>query len=497
VSARPRWRPSRAYAFFALAALSILMVSIDSTVVAVALPSMVDDLKTSLVWLGWTFTAYLLTQTAVMPLAGKLTESFGRMRVFLGCVLLFTLGSLLCGLAPNIELLIAFRVLQALGGGGILPAAAGLVAREFPENRGRMIGLFSSIFPIGGVVGPNLGGLIVEHWSWRDVFLINVPIGIVVLLVLWRWGHAREDVQPHSMDVVGALLFAAAISAFLGGLSLLGNDPSAIRSPLCWALLGGSLVLVLAFTWHELRAPEPILEPSLVARGPFLAVNTYNFIYGACVFGFFTFVPYYAVVQFGMTPAQSGAVLTPRSLVAIATATTASMLLTRWGYRAPMLIGMACLTSTLLLLSQGWGELNLGTLRVGAFPLLAAQLLLAGVGTGLSAPASNNAILDLMPERTAVITGIRGVFRSTGGVVGTAVIVVALELSPDRAAGLRSIFLFLAGLLLLTIPLTFAIPDTARARRRTAPAAPTTTPGSAPGRSGRAVPVRARDRQAG
>jgi MFS family permease len=287
------------------------------------------------------------------------------------------------------------------------------------------------------------------------------------------------------MDVVGAALFAAAISAFLAGLSLLGNDPSAIRSPLCWGLLGGSLVLVVAFAWHEVHAREPILEPSLVVRGPFLAVNTYNFIYGACVFGFFTFVPYYAVVQFGMSPAQSGAVLTPRSLVAIATATTASMLLTRWGYRAPMLVGMACLTTTLLLLSQGWGELSVGSLRVGAFPVLAAQLLFAGVGTGLSAPASNNAILDLMPERTAVITGIRGVFRSTGGVVGTAVIVVALELSPDKAAGLRSIFLFLAGLLLLTIPLTFAIPDTARARRRQARAGSISAPSAPPAMAAR------------
>src|SRR5919205_3579325 len=191
------------------------MFSIDATVVSVALPAMMRELNTTLVWLGWTLTAYMLTQTSVMPLAGKLTESFGRMRVFLACITLFTLGSLLCGLAPNIELLIAFRVLQALGGGGILPAAAGLVAREFPENRSRMIGLFSSIFPIGGVVGAQPGGVIVEHWSWRDVFLINVPIGIVVLLVLWRWGEAREETQPRSMDVVGAALFAAAISAFL------------------------------------------------------------------------------------------------------------------------------------------------------------------------------------------------------------------------------------------------------------------------------------------
>src|SRR6195256_5097627 len=144
----------RAFLFFGLAALSLLMFSIDSTVVAVALPNMMADLQTSLVWLGWTLTAYMLTQTAVMPLAGKLSETFGRMRVFLVCVFLFTLGSLLCGLAPNIYVLIGCRVLQALGGGGFLPSAAGIVAREFPNNRDRMIGLFSSIFPLGGIIGP-------------------------------------------------------------------------------------------------------------------------------------------------------------------------------------------------------------------------------------------------------------------------------------------------------------------------------------------------------
>src|SRR5258708_6290463 len=159
------------------------MFSIDSTVVSVALPRMQVDLSTSLVWLGWTLTAYQLTTTVVMPVAGKLSESFGRMRVFLVCVFLFTLGSLLCGIAPNIYVLIACRVLQALGGGGFLPSAAGIVAREFPVNRDRMIGLFSSIFPLGGIIGPNLGGFIVEHWSWREVFLINVPIGIVVFVI--------------------------------------------------------------------------------------------------------------------------------------------------------------------------------------------------------------------------------------------------------------------------------------------------------------------------
>src|SRR5205807_6193488 len=162
-----------------------------------------------------------LTTTAVMPLAGKLSESFGRMRVFLVCVFLFTVGSLLCGIAPNIYVLIACRVVQALGGGGFLPSAAGIVAREFPINRDRMIGLFSSIFPLGGIIGPNLGGFIVEHWSWREVFLINVPTGIVVLLILIRQARHVEPTTERRIDIPGALLFAAAITSLLAGLSLL------------------------------------------------------------------------------------------------------------------------------------------------------------------------------------------------------------------------------------------------------------------------------------
>jgi EmrB/QacA subfamily drug resistance transporter len=462
---------ARQYWFFALAGLSLLMFSIDSTVVSVALPSMMGDLHTNLVWLGWTLTAYMLTQTAVMPLAGKLTESFGRMRVFLACISLFTLGSLLCGLAPTIQTLIAFRVLQALGGGGILPSAAGIVAQEFPQNRARMIGLFSSIFPIGGIVGPNLGGLIVEHWSWREVFLINVPMGVLVVAVLWRQAR-RSEVEPNpnhehkSIDVLGAVLFAAAISSLLGAMSLLGEDVSFIRSPIFWALLVASGVLLVAFAWQELRAAEPVLEPRLVARTPFLFVNAYNFVFGACVFGIFSLMPYYTVVAFGLSPAESGAVLTPRSVVMMAASALSSMYLVRLGYRGPMLAGMGFLVLTLVLLSQGWSDLPIGNVHFGAFPLTAAILTLSGIGMGLAAPSSNNAILDMLPERTAVITAIRGVFRSTGGVIGTAAIVLGLELTPDKANGLRTIFLILSGLLLLTVPLTLAIPDSARARRR-------------------------------
>src|ERR671936_2196854 len=161
---------SARWVFFAASGLALMMFSIDATIVAVALPGMTRDLQTSLAWVGWTLTAYALAQTVMMPLAGKLAESFGRMRVFFACVVVFTLGSLLCALAPSVYALILFRVVQAIGGGGLMPSAVGIVAQEFPETRARMVGLFMSIFPVGGIIGPNLGGFIVEHWSSRECF---------------------------------------------------------------------------------------------------------------------------------------------------------------------------------------------------------------------------------------------------------------------------------------------------------------------------------------
>src|SRR5215216_3672777 len=216
------------------------MFSIDSTIVAVALPTLISDLHANLVWAGWTLTAYALTQTVMLPLAGKLAEQYGQMRVFLACIFLFTLGSLLCGLAPNVYVLIACRVLQAIGGGGFFPAATGIVAQQFPQTRSRMIGLFASIFPIGGILGPNLGGFIIEHFGWRQTFIINVPLGIFVVALLARQALAQRPARQatrRTIDVVGTVLFAISIVAFLIALTLLGQDPALISSPTFWLLI--------------------------------------------------------------------------------------------------------------------------------------------------------------------------------------------------------------------------------------------------------------------
>jgi len=298
------------------------------------------------------------------------------------------------------------------------------------------------------------------------VFLVNVPIGIVVMVALIRRVRRSPSVVRRSVDMLGAGLFAGAITSLLGALTLLGQDPAFLRTPPFWLLIALSLALLGFFVRQERRAPEPILDMNLVVKNPFLAVNAYAFVFGACVFGFFSFIPYYAQTNFGFGPTEAGAILTPRSLAMMLTATVASFFLIRFGYRLPMLVGMLLVSCSLFLLSRDWRGAVVGGVQVSTFVLLAAEVLLAGIGMGLSAPASNNAALDLLPERAAVLTGIRGMFRSTGGVIGTALIVLALEVSPDKAVGIRNVFFVLSCGLLLTLPLMFFIPDVARERRR-------------------------------
>jgi MFS family permease len=231
-------------------------------------------------------------------------------------------------------------------------------------------------------------------------------------------------------------------------------------------MIGGSAAVLALFVWQERRAPDPIIDLSLVVRQPFLVVNIFGILTGACFMGFFSFIPYYATVQYGMGPLESGAILTPRSLMMIVVSTTTSFLLARLGYRIPMLAGMVAITLALLLLGQGLGGFTIGTIEVDPVVPLLCIMALSGLGMGLLIPASNNAGLDLLPRRAAVIAGLRGLFNSTGGVLGTSIIVLWLALSPDKAVGLQGVFTVLGIMMLLTTPLVFLMPDGIRDRRR-------------------------------
>jgi EmrB/QacA subfamily drug resistance transporter len=447
---------------FVLAAVAVLMASIDGTITVVALPQLTDSLNTSLSWVGWTLTSYQLVQIVMYPLAGQLSDVLGRRRVFLFCVITFTLSSLLCGLAPNVAVLIVFRAVQAVGGGGILPSVIGIIADEYRAHRAQAIGLISSVMPIGSIVGPNLGGLLLATWSWRAMFFINVPIGIVLVAGCILFMPKAQDEPARArlrVDAVGLLQFVGAMLALMYAMTVIANDPSQATNPFVMSLFGLSVVLVVAFVRHVRRVPNALMEYRLLARKPFLPANAYNFLFGAVTMGFYSFIPYYAVVKFGLTPFESAAVLTPRAVVVMAVSAVASLYVKRLGYRWPMLLGMLLVGVTFVLLAQGWASLQIGGLAVDGFWLLAGILCIGGIGMGLANPASSNVAIDQAPDKAASITGIRGTFRLAGGTISITGIVLALSFFQDQAQGLDTIFLVFTAMLLVTVPLVLALPE--------------------------------------
>lgn len=459
---------NRKYLIFGLVALSLLMASIDSTIVAVGLPAMRSGLHTSLLLIGWTVTAYQLGQLIVMPVAGKLSDELGRKRVFLAAVAIFTLASWLCAIAPNVYVLILCRIMQAIGGGALLPSCTGIVADAFPERRAQAIGLFSSIFPIGGIIGPNIGGAIIDHWSWRFIFSINVPIGIAVIVLTW-WLYHPTPQEPvrRPIDVRGVALYGTAITALLLSLTWIGQHADSIsHAPWVWAAFPLVGLLFVAWYRHEQRTADPMVDLTLIRHRPFLAANTYNFMFGAAVFGFSAFLPTYAELHYGMSATVAGALLTPRAIIMVVTSTLASFFLIRLGYRLPMILGVCLISLSLLLTSLGPDNPRIFGIHISNFVYLAGAIAVLGLGFGLSGPASNNAALDIMPGNVAAVTGIRGMFRQTGGTIGTALVVVVISFFSDEARGLQVVFFSLALITLSIIPVVFLIPDTARERRR-------------------------------
>jgi EmrB/QacA subfamily drug resistance transporter len=449
----------RRYLIFVSAGLGLLMYSIDSTVVAVAFPSFIKDFDTNVLWAAWTISIYLIAVTSVMPLMGNLSDSFGRKKVFLISLILFTASSLACGLAPNIYSLVAFRFLQGIGGASFLPTAAGIVSDQFPEHRERAIGLFTSIFPIGGIVGPNLGGWIVSQYSWRYIFYINLPIGIgLVVLIMILLKDSKVLSRPH-VDFVGASFFFGAILFLMLGLNLIAENFSISSLLLTVIFLVVSFSFFYLFFRQEKKDSNPMLDMALLRSKPFLAANLYNMMVGAGVYGIFAFIPLYATSVHKLSTLVSGMILTPRSLGVIPASAVTSFLLKRLGYRWPMVLGLSIVSlSTILLDSQGLQFLRMIGIHLGVAEILAFLIMATGIGMGIALPASNNACIELMPEKVATITGLRGMFRSVGGAFGISFITIILHSSSTPANGFRTTFISFGLGLLFTIPLVFLMP---------------------------------------
>jgi EmrB/QacA subfamily drug resistance transporter len=448
----------RRYLIFATAAMGLLMSAIDMTVVAVAFPHFIRDLHTNVLWAAWSVTVYEIAVTVAMPLAGNLSDSFGRKKVFICSLFLFTAGSLACGLARSIFMLIVCRFFQGLGGASFLPTASGIVSDTFKENREIPIGLLSGTWSVGAIIGPNLGGWIVSQYSWRYIFYINLPVGIVLVCLIAVLIKDPRRASRQRIDFEGASFFSGAILFFMLALTLIGESFTGRSVMVAATALALSFSSLLMFFRQEKKATAPIVDLALLRSKPFLAANLFNIVVGSAFLGIFAFVPFYAIAVHGLSTLASGMILTPRSIGVIAASVIMSFLLRRLGYRWPMVVGSCTISSAAILLGQGSRLSGLLGARIGVTEILALLMLVFGIGAGIVNPAANNACIELMPEKVATIVGLRGMFRITGGVSGVCFATMVLSLSHSPNTGFMIVFTTLGIVLLSAIPLVFLMP---------------------------------------
>jgi EmrB/QacA subfamily drug resistance transporter len=444
------------YFVFVVCSLSFLLISISGTSVSVAFPDITASFNASLILAGWVLSVNQLAATAIMPLAGKAGDIFGAKRLFLISIGVFTIGSLLSALAPSIQFLIAARFIQALGGGAFLPLATAIVSDQFPNSRQQVIGLFSSIMPIGMIIGPNIGGWLVGAYGWQSIFWMNIPLGVAVFIATFFLLKPGES-EGGQLDLTGAGMFSGMLSAFLVALSEAGNTESSSRWPVAGILFAAAIILAIFFFRHEGRVKNPVIDLQMLKEKPFFAANMFNLLYGMAVLGVMSFIPLYATSVFGMSTLESGLILTPRSIGMMAASVVTSIFLPKWGYRWPMITGTGILVFSLALLGMELTDVNMGIHLSGAV-VLGIIMFISGVGMGIVAPAANNACIELMPHRIATITGVRGMFRQSGSAMAISLSALVLENFSSMGQGFTLVFYGLAAILVLAVPFIFAMP---------------------------------------
>jgi EmrB/QacA subfamily drug resistance transporter len=438
---------------FAIVSLGLFMASVDATIVATALHPIGQSLHSTINWTAWTVTIYQLGQIVAMPLAGKISDQFGRKNVYLISAAVFTTASLACGLSTSIYMLVTFRLIQALGGGAFMPSASGIVSDHFGRDRDKALGMFTSIFPIGGIVGPVFGGVIAQDWSWRGIFFINIPIGFVLVVLGMKYIPKGVRRPSASVDIGGVVLLATTILSAMLAITTLGSTNVEPWDPRCVLPFLAACVLGTIFVRRTKHHPAPFIPVRLLWGRGFFTMNVVNLLYGTSVLGFSALIPLYAQNRYHIQIASAGTLLSARALGMICLAAAAATMMRRTGYRLPMIVGFIAIAGGLIMLAvpdpagfppYGW---------------LAGWSLLTGLGMGVAAPATNNATLQLAPDQVAQIAGLRGMFRQSGGILCVSVTTALLARSTNPGITQADTFIVEAVVMLALIGLVFLVPD--------------------------------------
>ena len=394
--------------------LGMLLAALDQTIVSTALPTIVGDLKGGS-HIAWVITSYLLATTVSTPLWGKLGDQYGRKVFFQAAIVIFLVGSVLAGLSHSMFELIAFRAIQGLGSGGLMVGAQAIVGDIVsPRERGRYVGLFGAVFGVSSIVGPLLGGVFVDNLTWRWIFYINVPIGIIALIVVASQVPGRLSRVHHDIDYIGTAVLALAATSFIL-LTSLGGTTYAWNSTPIWILGAAGVVLVAVFVLVERKAREPVLPLHLFRLRAFSVTSVVGFIVGLAMFGAITYLPAFFQVVRGVSPTLSGVRLLPLMAGLLAVSIGSGQVISRTGkYRFWPIAGAGVMTLGLYLLSL----MGVATSSV----LAALYMLVLGMGIGGVMQVLVIIVQNAVPHsELGVATSGATFFRSIGGSFGTAI----------------------------------------------------------------------------
>lgn len=408
---------------------TLLVASLGQTIITTALPIIVGELG-GIEHISWAITAYLLAATVAAPVFGKLGDMYGRKLMLQIGIGIFLVGSVIAALSVDLTMLVACRFLQGLGGGGLIVTAMAAVGDVLPaRERGKAQGFIGAAFGLSTVIGPLIGGVIVETLSWRWLFLVNVPVGIVAFAIIAVAFHSRTKGVKRSIDYAGAILLTTTLSSLviytsIGGTVLPWFAPAALLLPVI------AVAALIAFIFVERRAAEPILPLSLFRNNAVLVSNGVGFIVGTAMFGTITYMPSYLLIVQGFSPTQAGFGLLPMMIGLIGSSTLSGLFMSRTGrYKILPIISTALLAV---------GAFLLGTLETDTpFALVMLYMLFIGLGIGPVMSVGVASIQNAVPHSVmGVATASAQMFRQIGGSLGVAALgaIFANRLAFETAA---------------------------------------------------------------